>query len=398
MNKTELYKIPYDFSHEKCSKNLKVGVIAAPCHGFGDVIFATKFSRYLKNFTNDLRIITPSKSMFEKLGVSDIPIINLPGNKNQCRRLASYDRPKCLPKLDLIFVAPLMADFDIRYRDIKSFLEESNPFNTIFLSEYQDDPSKGFDFTTGVGQEFAGLLFDDTKPSKKLKGLNKYVLAYIAKGVGTRDCLLNFAKMVTQKYDYLQKFEIVCPDWCVEKLSKSSTFKKFAKNHFGTLVSKTKDEEKIIYKTNKPKTLTLRGDMLPVPREDMLSLMKYSLPDILVTGDQSITDAIDCCSKKNIWYQIVPWKSSFAKALSDEMPHKYLAKESTSCGVLDTNVNLNFRGFKQRNDFRKKSFKKIQDIFCAATEAKDPKTKTYKYLKQLRKSRAKMPLIKIIEN
>ena len=41
----------------------------------------------------------------------------------------------------------------------------------------------------------------------------------------------------------------------------------------------------------------------------MLGLYKFSLNDILVTGDQSITDVLTCCKDKHIWYQITDWKN-----------------------------------------------------------------------------------------
>ena len=52
-----------------------------------------------------------------------------------------------------------------------------------------------------------------------------------------------------------------------------------------------------------------RGDILPVKRDLFISLVKYSIEDILLTGDQSITDAISyCTSQKNIWYQVFFFK------------------------------------------------------------------------------------------
>ena len=45
-NKIDLYKIPRSIKYKNCaySKNLNVVVIAVPCHGFGDVVFASKFA------------------------------------------------------------------------------------------------------------------------------------------------------------------------------------------------------------------------------------------------------------------------------------------------------------------------------------------------------------------
>ena len=66
----------------------------------------------------------------------------------------------------------------------------------------------------------------------------------------------------------------------------------------------------------------------------MLSLMKYSVNDILLTGDQSLTDGLSCCPNKNIWYQTVPWKYDFVQQLAEDMPNKYLKNERTSCGTV----------------------------------------------------------------
>ena len=48
-----------------------------------------------------------------------------------------------------------------------------------------------------------------------------------------------------------------------------------------------------LFDTEKDKnTFILRGDILPKPRAEFISLIKYSLPDVLLTGDQSVTDGI----------------------------------------------------------------------------------------------------------
>ena len=74
---------------------------------------------------------------------------------------------------------------------------------------------------------------------------------------------------------------------------------------------------------NNNRTLIFRGDILPKPRKEFISLIKYSVDDVLLTGDQSITDAFSCCQKKVIWYQIAPWKKNFAKQMAIHIPNKY---------------------------------------------------------------------------
>ena len=54
-----------------------------------------------------------------------------------------------------------------------------------------------------------------------------------------------------------------------------------------------------------------------------ISLMKNSIKDILVTGDQSLTDIISCCRGKQVWYQIAPWKHGLARNLEKHLPNKY---------------------------------------------------------------------------
>lgn len=411
----ELYKAP-QHAFANVIKNpphthtdLNVAVVAAPCHGFGDVIFATKFARYLKyglnskvgGYTPNVTIITPTTEMFKKLGVDDIELVHLHGNKAQCRRLRNYNRPKNLKKFDLIFIAPLTVDFNIDYSDVRGLLKESTPFNTLFLSEYQDDLDKEFDFPTGIDGGRYGLLFDGAKPSKKLKDIGgwPYVLGYLAKGVGYRNCLLDFGRMVVAKYSDRKTLQIVLPKWATEQLATSPTFKKFAKEHYPNITLITDEQTLVVAESEESsRELVLRGDIFPVPREDMLSLIKYSQPDILMTGDQSITDAIDCCPKKTIWYQTVPWKKDFATALATALPQKYLKKSTTSCGSLKAiEWDAPKSNFKRKYDFRKLAKGKLNGLFILASEANEKGSVVHTYLKQLGKSRAKGPLLELLD-
>lgn len=402
----ELYKNPCLV--RKCNRNLNVVVVAAPCQGFGDVIFATKFARYLKYgltpnsqpYSRRVSIVTPAAKMFKDLGVKDVKIVPLRGGRMQCRRLRAYNRPQGLGTLDLIFIAPLMTSFDISYPDVKGLFKESTPFNTLFLSEYQDYLEKGFDITTGIGDEFDGLLFDGAKPSSKLKvlGSTPYALAYLCKDVGIPYCLSNFVKMVTAKY-YKQypNLQIVVPEWGERKLSGNRQLKSYIRKYYPNVYVKTKTSEKQILKSNMAGKLVIRGDILPVPRPDMLSLIKHSIPDILVTGDQSITDVIDCCQRKNIWYQIVPWKRDFAKALAKTLPQSYIASATSSCGTLKA-IKWNNKGssFKKHHDFRKKAKHQLDVAFRAASEARRKTSIVHKYLAQLDKSKSKKLLLQVI--
>ena len=75
--------------------------------------------------------------------------------------------------------------------------------------------------------------------------------------------------------------------------------------------------------------------------------------DILVTGDQSITDVISCCrNHKQIWYQIAPWKKDFATNMFKELPNKYYKTFKTSCGTLSSvKLTIDWASFIKDYDF-----------------------------------------------
>ena len=109
--------------------------------------------------------------------------------------------------------------------------------------------------------------------------------------------------------------------------------------------------------------LVFRADILPQPRGVFISLMKNSIKDILVTGDQSLTDIISCCRGKQVWYQIAPWKNGLAWNLYKELPNKYFKSFQTSCGTLKTlNTKIDWKNFMKNYDFRINGRKRFDAI------------------------------------
>ena len=112
--------------------------------------------------------------------------------------------------------------------------------------------------------------------------------------------------------------------------------------------------------------------------------MKYSVKDILLTGDQSITDGLSCCPNKNIWYQTVPWKYDFVDNLAAEMPNEYLKEMKTSCGtVKTTQFKSNYKKFIAENNFSKNASKKLNGVILAAKESKKKSSWVSKYEKEV---------------
>ena len=373
----------------KNPKNISILILNAPCNGFGDVIFAFKLKRYLNEwypFAN-VKIASTKTDNFLSIGENPNDLIQLSSisKELQCRRFGRLDLINNNINninninFDLIFVAPLQADYEPSYQDIKNLIPYSNHLNTFFFSEYNDDNSKDIDFHTGIGRKKYGLMFTKMPSSilnDKLllqsKGLkkNEYAVCYIANTIiNMRRCYQSFFEMVSKKYitDNLKQFSIVIPPSLIEDIKESQNLRKLFK-YVSSIVLITNKGDEVFenFKNNSKnnnKILYIRSDILPVKNTEMVTLIYNSVTDILVTGDQSITDVLSCCPKKNIWYQIAPWKESFGRQLAIHMPQKYLKRKKTSCGTIQAiGMKSNYKEFIKKYDFRKLAKPKLNRI------------------------------------
>ena len=152
-------------------------------------------------------------------------------------------------------------------------------------------------------------------------------------------CILSFIEMICSKYNKNKKFQLIIPPWfCSSDMNYEISIltSPNLKTRYNNIVKKYFNSSILILKDNitlklfsdgvkNNNTFVLRGDILPKQRKDFISLIKYSVEDVLLTGDQSITDGLAYSSKnKRIWYQISPWKKDFISEVSKEIPNKYL--------------------------------------------------------------------------
>lgn len=385
---TNVYNIPWEIlQHIKIDKNktrnISVAILNTPCHGFGDLIFVHKLANYLiewYNCTVDVYTTLHKKlnSLDQQSKYSIHPLSN--SKHSQCRQLKYLK--KINKKYDLYFVAPVPTEFKPKILDVKSICKSANLFNTYFFSEYNHPEYTKFDFPTGVSKRRCGLLLTDPIISKKPVLSGKYALCYISDNVPLAlKCFLSFLELIVDKYKMIDTLQIVVPKWIVvEMLAKPYKMKEINKKYQTIEVI---GDKKFVHenKISNKKTLIVRGDIFPVDNSTMLNLMKYSLKDILLTGDQSITDALACCANKNIFYQIAEWKESLGKQLGKMLPNKYLLSKKTSCGTIKAiKYNSDYRQFLKKYDFRKISKNKLNGIFNLAVllkENKDPVIKQY---------------------
>jgi len=395
-SKYDAYNSLKDFYYdigEKPNKNtkFKILILNAPCNGFGDVVFAMKIFNYLKEWYPNatIKIATPKVDNFLSLGQnpSNLYYLNPGKGIEQCRRFTHLKfqdiqkRDIDIPIFDLILVAPMQIDFYPSIEDIAKLIPYANNVNTLTFSEYNDYMDKDFDFNTGVGADRDGLLFTFPEnigpllPTLK----NPYAVVYIHDLANSHKCFLSFIELLTHKYAKKhKKLDIVLPIWIIELILEDKSFmKKMLKSSskYGNIVIKTKKNDNIVLASDdlNNQILTLRGDILPVANKDMLSLYKHSVSDILVTGDQSITDVLSCCWKSKIpHYQIVSWKKDFAKNLAKHLPDKYISEMKSSCGTLQAiRYKPNFKKFIHDWDFRTRAKERLDAYIALVLDIKN---------------------------
>ena len=384
--------------------DINVLILNAPCNGFGDSIFCYKLYNYMKYIfgtkctiasvtVNKIKILNSEIPDSELLQITD-KYGNIPNN-SECRRFR-YLKLKTDKIFDLIFVAPIVSDFYYDFSDIKKLIPYATRYNTYSFSEYDDYLDKKFDFNTGIGSGRLGLFFTDVPSDQTLnfKNLNiktdPYAISYISiDGVIPNwvSCLSKFIEMCTKKYKF-QKFQIIIPD--MEPIPQKM-FDAISSYYKNIIVYDKGDKIKYVEGPAKGPEFIFRRDIFPVQNKAMFTLMKFSVKDILLTGDQSITDCLSCCPEKNIWYQIAPWKEIFGKKLAELLPNPFFKHKKTSCGCLKCiSFKSDYLEFISRNDFRINCVPKMNGILLFARSMKN--VKNYKLFSKRSKKRSKKRL------
>ena len=398
----DLYDIPRNlFMNKKIlpkhSKNMNIALLNVPCGGFGDVIICKIFYEYLKNWYKNVNvyICTNDIDKFKEIKSDVKNMIHLKEKKKEdCHSFYNLSI-KTKIKFDIMIVVPVVKrTFFIE--ELQSMIPYASRFNTFTVSEYNNNLLGPYTFSTGVGKHNQGIFLTDMNNIKKHDLIKSpYALIYIQPpgpestgswGVHGNYCFLSFIEMISKKYNH-KLFQVIVPDWiadiirCYLEKPQSGTcytvnkrLKEYTKNYPNLLMI---DEygQKFTIKSDKKSdnTMIIRGDILPKSRPDFISLIKYSVDDVLLTGDQSITDTFSCCSKKIIWYQIAPWKKDFATEMSKHIPNKYFKSYKTSCGTLNAlDYTPDYSNFLKKFDFRTKG-KTIMDAIILSIYYKDDK-------------------------
>tara|TARA_A100001015_G_scaffold44677_1_gene49142 strand:+ start:1258 stop:2565 length:1308 start_codon:yes stop_codon:yes gene_type:complete len=346
-------------------KDINIGLVNLECGGYGDIIKCIKFYRYLKDWYPGIKItiLSMSQKKFRELGIKTkiINLKNVDGIDDECPEIKDLRVVGNKQKFNLFFLIPVIED-PFKINDFKKLIPYANKWNTFSINEYNDYNSKYIDFPIGIGDKNLGLFLENNDKIKKQNLIkNPYALVYIQSSedgmLHSRYCFLSFLEMIINKNKKHNILEFVIPNWIEEDIlyyrPVRSKFLNITKQQFNkiTLVNKKEKiqliSDKIRTKNKKynKKELIMRADILPLSKDKFKSLINDSINDILLTGDESFVDTLNCCNKKTIWYQIAPWKENLARSLSLETGNKNYKSYKTSCGII--------KGFKFKNDIQK---------------------------------------------
>jgi hypothetical protein len=378
-------------------KKVKIGLINLPCAGFGDIIVCKTFYDYLKSWYKgiDVTICTSTPDKYSQLKVKGkIVELKYPHSSwqgGECKKIEQLRLKRVnrkIIKFDiLIFIPTVNQELDIK--KVQKCFPYANEFNTFNVSEYNGD-FPPYTFPIGIGKSYWGevylglFLTDNLKIPKQNIMKKPYALAYTAghdtaANTHTNTCILSFIEMICKKYHKKHtNFQLIIPPWFKDELlgdgfstgsGLRSRYNKIVKQYYSSshLVyndQKMGEKDKLFDKEKDNTLFILRGDILPGPRETFISLMRDSVEDILLTGDQSLTDGLSYCgNNKRIWYQVVPWKQELAYEMGKVIPNKYLDDFRTSCGTIKgIKIPLNNNELIKRYDFRKLGKRRMDSI------------------------------------
>ena len=390
INQSKKFEDLYNVIWRSCEKDklerkhyqkLSIGLFNVPCGGFGDIIVTKTFHDYLKEWYPSLKIsiCTTAPQKYNDLGVGGIKfhkLIRKDGSTYDDAECSEYDELILTKKVkfDIMIVIPII-NYQFNIKKFKKLIPSANVFNTFSVSEYNGE-FPPYTLPIGVGKGQLGLLMNDFKIKQQTLMKKPYALVYIqpspAWGVHSKTCFLSYIEMISKNYHKKHpNFQVVIPSWIDEEVFENDTFRrkiiKIIKGYYDSIYFIDEGGGRSrgpIYDKKKARSkITFRADILPQKREIFISLMKDSIRDILVTGDQSLTDILSCCKRKKVWYQIAPWKQGLARNLHKHLPNKYYGSFKTSCGTIKyVNLDIDWKTFMKNYDFRIQGKKRIDAI------------------------------------
>lgn len=408
----QLYNLPIKFFSKYLNKNkfelistVNILILNSTCNGFGDIVFAFKLKRYLEEWYGssvNVKIATNNYSGFSDLLTEDeldtiIPLKKKPvktpikgmrglytvtnkrGSSTECNKFNKFEKNDELENFDLYLIAPITADFTPDFKEIHTLVKSSNRFNTVFLTEYNMPLHKDILFNVGVGKKRDGLFLVE-RPSSRPPLIPRldypYSVIYIARNdANLENCYEGYLELLTSKIK-IDRLDVVAPPWLSYYISDNIKYLIDVINPHYSTIKKTIHsfnpptnivEEVLLKNGNGKGELVFRFDILPLKFDDMTSLYYYSLPIMLLTGDQSFSDGLSIRKDDSlIFYQGLPWKQDFYVNMAKEIPNKFFKSYKTACGNAKAlKYKPNLINFAKKNDFRTKAKRKMDALIMS---------------------------------
>ena len=319
-------------------KKFSILLVATPQGGFGDVVFMKKFALVLKTWFPEatLSLMTNDPRCEEQFDEKNIyRCVSSAAEGAPLDKLSLTNNEELVPAHDITFLLPHVSiqEFNNWAYPLDMILSKLvagvTPLNTFYVGEYNEEE---VDICPRFGPDALGILLNDHGVQDELPlnlNLRKFVVAYVTPNVGRGQAknkivmekmFQHFVKMARAKSSASDfRLTVIVPEEIMDYLKTKDLFGddvavEFIRKSDGPICEQ-KSDGPIREQTSDTKfTICFRGDILPVPHPVMMQLFRESDGAVLVTGDQSLTDAISYCSESiSIWYQWTAWKRNMFK-------------------------------------------------------------------------------------
>ena len=194
-----------------------------------------------------------------------------------------------------------------------------------------------YEIPLGLSEDRYGIFVSEPTGLSKRVIKNPYIMTHISNINWTevegdyKSCLSNFLKLMVKKYhkEYPVLDIVISKNIINDFASDTNRFTKlkdYLRKYYKIKI--IKNENDTLLTTG----LNIRCDLPVMPHTKFTALFQHCLPDVLGTGNQTISDLVSCCSTFNIYYQTLPWEVSFAKNLGRILNHPYLTVRRSACG------------------------------------------------------------------
>jgi hypothetical protein len=320
--------------------------------GFGDLIFTLKLYAIFKKWYGIAPyIVSPTPEKFLSNGISKSKVLHLKIPKSERDNAHQYiEEAESIDivtmndnlwkkDFDIIFVTPVTMDgWEKNVSHFKSIFPYITSDILYRFSAY-DHGGMTYEIPLGLSEDRYGIFISSPQTPAKRMIKNPYIMTHISNINWTepegdyKSCLSNFLKLMVKKYHKTYPVldivvsKSITNDFSSNDRDRFNKLKDYLKKYYGK-VKVIKNETDSLLKEG----LNIRSDLPVMPHTKFTSLFQHCLPDVLGTGNQTISDLVSCCTNFNIYYQTLPWEVSFAKNLGRILKKDYLTVRRSACG------------------------------------------------------------------